>query len=59
MNTDSRRKASAAYHAKREAAGLKKVTLWLSGPAREKLEAKRETYGSKDAAAEAAIMALD
>lgn len=58
MNTESRRKASAAYHAKREAAGLKKVTLWLSPEARDKLEAVREQYGSKDAAAEAAILKL-
>lgn len=58
MNTDSRRRASASYHAKREAMGLKKVTLWLSPAARDRLEAAREEYGSKDAAAEAAIMAL-
>lgn len=59
MNTDSRRKASAAYHAKREAAGLKKVTLWLSPEAREALERLKLSHGSKDAAAEAAIRALD
>lgn len=58
MNTESRRKASAAYHAKREAAGLKKVTLWLSPGAREALDAMREAHGSKDAAADAAILAL-
>lgn len=58
MSSESQRRASAAYHAKREAMGLKKVTLWLSPEAREKLEAAREEYGSKDAAAEAAIMAL-
>lgn len=59
MNTDARRKASAAYHAKRENEGLKKVTLWLSPEARVKLEALKLTHGSKDAAAEAAIKALD
>jgi hypothetical protein len=58
MNTESRRRASAAYHAKREAEGLKKVTLWLSEAARVKLDEKRIEYGSKDAAAEAAILAL-
>lgn len=58
MNTESRRRASAAYHAKREAAGLKKVTLWLSPAAREKLETLKAKHGSKDAAAEAAIMGL-
>lgn len=58
MNTDARRKASAAYHAKRTEAGLKKVTLWLSPAAREKLDALKDVHGSKDAAAEAAIMKL-
>jgi hypothetical protein len=58
MNTESRRRASATYHAKRAEAGLKKVTLWLGPDARDKLEALREVYGSKDAAAEAAILAL-
>lgn len=58
MNTAARRKASAAYHAKRTEAGLRKVTLWLSPEARDKLEAAREAYGSKDAAAEAAILKL-
>lgn len=56
MSTEAQRRASAAYHAKREAAGLKKVTLWLSPEAREKLDALKETYGSKDAAADAAIV---
>lgn len=59
MNTESRRRASATYHAKRKASGLAKVTLWLSPEARDKLEALREQYGSKDAAADAAIKALD
>lgn len=57
MNTESRRKASAAYHAKREAEGLKKVTLWLGPEAREKLEQLKAEAGSKDKAAELAIMA--
>lgn len=57
MNTESRRKASAAYHAKREAEGLKKVTLWLSPEARFKLDALKAAAGSKDKAAEAAILA--
>jgi hypothetical protein len=57
MNTDSRRRASAAYHAKREAAGLKKVTLWLSPEARDALDAMKDNHGSKDAAADAAIRA--
>lgn len=57
MNTDARRRASASYHAKREAAGLKKVTLWLSPEARDALDAMKDIHGSKDAAAEAAILA--
>lgn len=57
MNTDARRRASAAFHAKREAEGLKKVTLWLSPEARFKLDALKAAAGSKDKAAEAAILA--
>lgn len=57
MNTDARRKASAAYHAKRTEAGLRKVTLWLSPEARDALDAMKEQHGSKDAAADAAIIA--
>lgn len=59
MNTDARRKASATYHAKRVDAGLRKVTVWLSPEAREKLERLKAKHGSKDAAAELAIMASD
>ena len=55
MNTDSRRRASAAYHAKRKAAGLQKVTLWLSEEARDELKRLGEVYGSKDRGAEIAI----
>jgi DNA-binding TFAR19-related protein (PDSD5 family) len=58
MNTEARRKASAAFHAKREAEGLKKVTLWLSPEARARLDVLKAAHGSKDKAAEAAIMAL-
>lgn len=57
MSTEARRKANAAYHAKREAAGLKKVTLWLSPEARFKLDALKKAAGSKDKAAELAILA--
>lgn len=58
MNTDSARRASRTYHAKREAAGLKKVTLWLSPEAREALERLKAEHGSKDAAADLAIRQL-
>jgi hypothetical protein len=57
MNTDAQRRAAAAFHAKREAEGLKKVTLWLSPSARLKLDAMKVAVGSKDKAAEAAILA--
>lgn len=58
MNTDSRRRASAVYHAKRKAAGLQKVTLWLSPEAQEALEQLKVEHGSKDKAAELAIISL-
>lgn len=58
MNTDARRKASAAYHAKRKAEGLKKVTLWLSPEASAALESAKAIHGSKDAAADYAIKLL-
>lgn len=58
MNTDARRKASAAYHAKRTESGLRKVTLWLSPEARAALEALKTEHGSKDAAADTAIRRL-
>lgn len=57
VNTESRRKASAAYHAKRTEAGLRKVTLWLSPEARDALDVLKAEHGSKDAAANAAILA--
>lgn len=59
MNTDARRKSSAAYHAKRTEEGLRKVTLWLSPEARFKLDALKAAAGSKDKAADAAILAWD
>lgn len=57
LSTDAQRKANAAFHAKREAEGLKKVTLWLSPEARFKLDALKKAAGSKDKAADAAILA--
>lgn len=58
MNSDAARRASRKYHASREAAGLKKLTLWLSPEARAVLDEKKAEYGSKDAAADAAIRKL-
>jgi hypothetical protein len=57
MNTDARRAASRAYHAKRTEQGLRKVTLWLSPEARFKLDALKAAAGSKDKAADLAILA--
>ena len=59
MNTPARRLASQTYHKKREALGLKKATLWLTPGARDALDRLADAYGSKDAAASAAIVLLD
>ena len=58
MNTEARRAASARYFAQREKYGIKRVTLWLSPESQAALEELREKFGSKDAAANDAIMAL-
>lgn len=55
MNTDARRKASAAFHAKREAAGYRKVTVWMHPDTRAELERLTKVYGSKEAAVAKAI----
>lgn len=53
MNTEPRRKASADYHAKRKAAGWKKVTVWLPPEALARLAELKAVHGSNDAAAQA------
>lgn len=58
MNTDARRKASREYHQRRAEGGLRKVTLWLSPEARAALDKLKDAHGSKDAAADAAILKL-
>jgi len=58
MNTDARRAASAAYFKRREEAGIKRVTVWLTPEARDALEKLGGQYGSKDAAVNAAILSL-
>lgn len=50
--TEARRKASAAYHEKRKASGMKKVTVWLSADAQAALERMKDQHGSKDAVIE-------
>lgn len=57
MTTPAKRASVKAWHAKRTATGDRKVTVWLTIRAREKLaELARESGVSKDAAAERAIM---
>jgi len=56
MTAESRRQSVRAYHAKRALTGDRKVTVWLSTPAREKLSELAKAAGSKDRAAERAIM---
>lgn len=57
VGLEARRAAVRDYHARRAESGLKKVTLWLSPEARFKLDALKAAAGSKDKAAELAIMA--
>lgn len=56
MNTDARRRASAAFHAKRTALGYRKVTLWLSPAALLRLDELKLAAGSQDKAIEGAIL---
>lgn len=57
MNTDSRRKASADFHAKRKAAGWKKVTVWLPPEALAQLAKLKAAHGSNDGAVQALLNA--
>lgn len=56
MTTPAKRQSVRAYHAKRALTGDRKVTVWLSEGAREKLALLARDAGSKDRAAERAIM---
>lgn len=58
MQTPERRRASAEYFKRREAAGLRRVTVWLTPEARDVLADLGETYGSKDAAVVTALLTL-
>lgn len=49
MNTESRRKASADFHAKRKAEGWKKSTHWLSPEALKALEALKAKFSADGA----------
>lgn len=57
MTTDAAKRAAEALNKRREAEGLKRVTVWLSKEARFKLDAMKAVAGSKDKAADAAILA--
>src|SRR6185503_14909463 len=57
MTTDAARRAADALNKRREAEGLKRVTVWLSAEARFKLDVLKAAAGSKDKAADAAIRA--
>lgn len=59
VGLEARRKAVREYHARRAETGQKKVTLWLTEEARLKLEKLKASAGSKDAAANLAIMAWE
>lgn len=56
MTTPARRQSVRAYHARRTATGARKVTVWLSEGARARLAEMSKAAGSKDRAAERAIM---
>lgn len=58
MNTPARRLSSAAYFKRREAAGLRRVTVWLPPEARDALDALGAEHGSKDAAVAIALLRL-
>lgn len=56
MTLASRRKSVRDYAAKRTLTGDRKVTVWLSEPARARLGELAKAAGSKDRAVERAIM---
>ncbi len=56
MNTPAKRASVRQWHAKRALTGDRKVTVWLSEAARERLAELAIEAGSKDRAAERAIM---
>jgi hypothetical protein len=55
MNTDARRRAAAAYQAKREAEGYRKVTVWMHPDTIAELARLAGVYGSREAALAKAI----
>ena len=59
MNTETRRKAADKYHAKIAGEGFKRVTFWLSPEAQAALDRLALRIGSKIAAVEHALEALD
>lgn len=57
MTTEAAKRAADALNKRREAEGMKRVTVWLSAEARFKLDALKKAAGSKDRVADAAILA--
>ena len=51
----SQLKAASAHHDKLKAEGFRKVTIWLSAPASERLDELAEEHGSKAKALEALL----
>ena len=58
VSSDAQRKASAVYFKKREQAGLKRATFWLTPTARATLDRLSDRFGSKDATIEEALTRL-
>lgn len=56
MPTPAQLKASREFKARREAAGARKVTVWLSEEARFRIKALAPEYGSNDLVVEDAVL---
>ncbi len=58
MTKPAQLRAAAAYFKRREAAGMKRVTVWLAPGVRDVLDKLGAIYGSKDEAVSRALMML-
>ncbi len=59
MTSKAQKRASAAFHAKREAQGFRKVTIWTAPATRATLDKLAKVHGSKEAVIAALLGALD
>jgi hypothetical protein len=57
MNSESRRKASAKFHAERKAAGWRKATIWLDPESVARVDALKSSVGGADEVHRQAIKA--